>query len=145
MIGFLTFCRALSTSLGLLVRLSKPLVRLLVFILRGEYFRTPPGGPSRARSITISRLQELQIPQEVTSVVITPLLHNAIVINPVFHDPAGVAMITMRLSLSPSLRKKRLGSPEQPRVATSQALLIGTENHLLLPVSEVQSVPPSDR
>ena len=60
-IVFLNFCPTLSIRCSLLVRLSRPHIRLLVLILREEYFRSPPGGPSRARLITISRLQGFQV------------------------------------------------------------------------------------
>ena len=58
------------------------------------------------------------------------------------HDPAGVTMIAIRLSLS--LRKKRLNDPEQPRVVEGQAPpLLNIEIHLLLLAGEAQSVPQS--
>ena len=95
LIDFLSFCPALSTPHSPLVRLSCLHVPLLVFILREEYFQTPPGGPSPVRSIATSLLQGLWTHQEATGVAITPALHNPTVIIPTLHDPAGVTMITI--------------------------------------------------
>ena len=89
-------------------------IRRLVFILREEYFQTPPGGPSLVRMITTSLLQELRVHQEAMSIVIVLAPHDPAVIVPTLHNLAGVAMITIRLSLSP--RKKRPGNLGQLRV-----------------------------
>ena len=126
------------------MRLSRPRIRLLVLILREEYFRSPPGGPSPVRSIATSLLQGLWTHQEATGVVITPALHNPTVIIPTLHDPAGVTMIAIRLSLS--LRKKLPGNLGQLRVDEGRALLLlGIEIHPLLYLSEARSVPQSNR
>ena len=126
------------------MRLSQPRIRLLVLILWEEYFRSPPGGPSPVRSIATSLLQGLWTHQEATGVVITPALHNPTVIIPTLHDPAGVTMIAIRLSLS--LRKKCPGNLGQLRVDEGRALLLlDIEIHPLLHLSEAQSVPQNDQ
>jgi len=129
---------------SLLARLSQLPIRLLVFILREEYFQTPPGGASRARLIIIICLQELQTRQEAMSTVIAPALHDPTLIVPASHDPAGVVMIATRPSLS--RRNKRLGNPEQLRVSNGQShLLIDIETLLPRLAGKAQLVPQSFR
>jgi len=64
------------------------------------------------------------------------------VIVPTLHNPPDVTMIDMRLRLS--LRKKRLGDPEQPQVINDQALLL-LDIETLLPclTGKAQLVPQS--
>ena len=92
------------------MRLSRPHIRLLVLILREEYFRSPPGGPNRVRMTTTSLLQGLRMRQEVIGVVVVFAPRDPAVIIPMLHDLASVTIITIRLSLG--LRRKRLGDPE---------------------------------
>ena len=93
--------------------------------------------------ITTSLLQELRVHQEAMSIVIVLAPHDPAVIVPTLHNLAGVAMITIRLSLSP--RKKRPGNPGQLRVDEGRALLLDIEIHPLLHLSEAQSVPQNDQ
>ena len=82
--------------------------------------------------------------QGAMSVVIVLAPHDPAVIVPMLHNLAGVAMITIQLSLSP--RKKRPGNLGQLRVDEGQALLLlDIEIHPLLHLSEAQSVPQNDQ
>ena len=95
MVVFLSFCATLLVSRSLLVGLSRPPIQLLVFILREEYFQTPPGGANRVRLTTISLLQELRTHQEAMGVVIVLAPRDPAVIVPILHDLANITMITM--------------------------------------------------
>ena len=95
MIVFLSSCATLLVSRSLRARLSQPPIQLLVFILREEYFRTPPGGANRVRLTTISLLQELRTHQEAMGVVIVLAQRDPAAIVPILHDLANITMITM--------------------------------------------------
>ena len=74
-------------------------------------------------------------------VILTP--RDPTVIVPTLHDPASVIIITIRLS--PSLRKKHQGGPEQPRFIEGRAPLLDIKILLLLLVNKAQPTPQNDR